>query len=130
MIVQVGLVFVIYVLLSRRRFAAIRAGHARPSQFRENREEPAESLYVRNNLVNQFELPVLFYPVCLAFYVTDSVGLLAVSLAWIFALSRCVHAAIHVTTNRLRHRRPAFIVGFLSLAALWLWFAAHIGGLV
>lgn len=128
MLAQVALVYAVYAVVSRRRVAAIKAGHARTSQFRENRDEPPESLFARNNLVNQFELPVLFYAACLSLFVTGSVGAVSLALAWIFALSRYVHAAIHVTTNRIRHRRPAFVVGYVSLAGMWLWLALRLIG--
>jgi hypothetical protein len=110
----------VYALISRRRIAAIKAGHAKTSQFRENRDEPAESLFARNNLANQFELPVLFYPACLSLFVLDGVSLVPLLLAWLFVASRYVHAWIHVTSNRIRHRRPAFVAGYVTLAALWL----------
>ena len=130
MIAHVVLVYSIYVLIARRRRAAVRAGSAKPSQFRENVVEPSESQYVRNNLANQFELPVLFHSGCLALYVTGGAGLVAVILAWLFVASRCVHAIVHVTTNRIRHRQPAFALGFLALGAMWLWLALHLLALV
>lgn len=130
MIAHVVLVYSIYVLIARRRRAAVRAGSAKPSQFRENVVEPPESQYVRNNLANQFELPVLFHSGCLALYVTGGAGLVAVILAWLFVASRCVHAIVHVTTNRIRHRQPAFALGFLVLGAMWLWLALHLLALV
>ena len=123
MIAHVVLVYAIYVLMSRRRAAAIRTGSARSSQFRENRDEPDESLFAHNNLVNQFELPVLFYAVCLALVITDAVGIISLFFAWVFAFSRYVHAYIHVTSNRIRYRRPVFIVGFFALGFLWIDFA-------
>ncbi len=130
MLAQVALVYGVYVLISRRRIAAVKAGTAEPSQFRENRIEPPESLFVRNNLANQYELPVLFYVCCIAFYVTEGVGAVSLALASVFAASRYAHAWIHITTNRIRHRRAMFIMGFFVLGAMWLWFAAHILGLV
>nr|WP_295465746.1 MAPEG family protein [Mesorhizobium sp.] len=130
MLLQVALIYAVYVLMSYRRKAAIRAGSARTSDFRENRSEPPESLFVRNNLANQFELPILFFVVCLALYDTNGSNLLTVALAWVFVISRYAHAAIHVTTNRIRHRRPLFVVGFLALFAMWVWFALHIAGIV
>lgn len=122
-IAHVALVYGLYGLLSKRRFAAVRAGRATAGQFRENREEPVESLLVRNSLANQFELPVLFYACCVLLFITDADNLPTLLLAWIFVLSRYAHAAVHVTVNRLRYRRPAFIVGFASLAAMWAWLA-------
>ncbi len=130
MIVHVALVYAVYVLMSRRRVGAVRAGTATVSQFRHNQNEPEESLFARNNLANQFELPTLFHPVCIALYVTGGAGTVPVIIAWIFALSRIAHTSVHVTTNRIRYRRPIWIVGFLAVGALWLWLALHLAGLV
>ena len=130
MLAQVALIYGIYFLMFLRRKAAVEAGSVKISDFRENRNEPPESLFVRNNLANQFELPVLFFAACLALYATDGSNILTVALAWIFVLSRIAHAAIHVTTNRIRHRQPAFTAGFLVLLVMWLWFALHIAGIV
>ncbi|MBN7755726.1 MAPEG family protein [Nitratireductor aquimarinus] len=126
MIAQVALVYAVYLLIGMRRKKAVESGSATVSQFRENRDEPAESLYVRNNLANQFELPVLFYAVCLALFVTGGAGVAAVSLAWVFVLSRCGHAYVHVTSNRIRHRQPLFVLGFFALGAMWLLLALRL----
>lgn len=129
MIAQTALIYAVYVLISLRRHAAIKAGSAKNSQFRENRDEPPESLFVRNNLTNQFELPVLFYAVCLALHAVGSADLVSVVLAWLFVASRYAHAFVHVTTNRLRHRRPAFTAGFVLLALMWARLALHLAGI-
>ena len=126
MIAQVALVYAVYLLIGMRRKKAVESGSATVSQFRENSDEPAESLYVRNNLANQFELPVLFYAVCLALFVTGGAGVAAVSLAWVFVLSRCGHAYVHVTSNRIRHRQPLFVLGFFALGAMWLLLALRL----
>lgn len=130
MLAHVLLVYVVYYWVSKRRIDAVRAGSARSSQFRENQDEPPESLFARNNLANQFELPVLFYPLCLALYVTEGVTLFTVAMAWLFTVSRYVHAWIHTTTNRIRFRRPVFIVGFAIQGILWITFAMHIVNVV
>lgn len=124
MLMQVALVFAVYVLISRRRLAAIKAGNAKPGQFRENQIEPPESMFVRNNLANQFELPVLFYAACLSLFVTGGVTAVTLVLAWFFALSRIAHAWVHVTSNRIRYRRPIFTLGYLSLAGMWIGLVA------
>ena len=121
--VQVALIFTLYALLSRRRMVAVRQGRATVAQFRENRDEPAESLFVRNSLGNQFELPILFYVCCILLFITDADNLPTVLLAWVFVLSRCVHAYVHVTSNRIRYRQPAFVAGFVALVLMWLWLA-------
>ncbi|MAS14708.1 MAG: hypothetical protein CMH69_15545 [Nitratireductor sp.] len=123
MIAHVALVYAVYVLIGLRRKKAVQTGSARVSQFRENREEPPESLFVRNNLANQFELPVLFHSVCLALFAVGGAGTVAIWLAWAFVLSRYAHAYVHVTSNRIRYRQPLFVLGFLALAAMWVLLA-------
>jgi hypothetical protein len=118
-IVQVALTYAIYALISRRRIAAIKAGDATVSQFRENQNEPPQSRFVRNSLENQFELPVLFFAASISAFVLDFADVAMIALAWVFVLSRVAHAWVHVTTNRIRHRRPAFVLGFLVLGAMW-----------
>ena len=126
MIAHVALIFVIYALLGMRRKEAVTSGNAKISQFRENRDEPPQSLFVRNALANQFELPVLFHLVCLSLYVTGGVSTLVVAVAWFFAFSRYVHTFIHVTSNRIRFRQPAFIAGFVAVFVLWVMLALRL----
>lgn len=126
MIGHVLLVFLIYGLLSLRRKAAVMSGSAKISQFRENQNEPAQSLFVRNAVGNQFELPVLFHIACLSLYVTQSVGTLSLAVAWVFVVSRYAHTAIHVTSNRIRYRQPAFIAGFVMVFVLWILLALQL----
>ena len=128
MIAQVVLVVILYALLGTRRSAAVKAGSAKVSQFRENLNEPEDSLFARNSLSNQFELPVLFYAVCLALHATGGVGMWSVALAWLFVVSRYAHAFIHVTSNRIRYRQPAFTAGFAMLIVLWAMLAIHLVG--
>jgi hypothetical protein len=72
------------------------------------------------NLANQCELPVLFYACCLTLFVLGATSTIALALGWAFALSRIAHAYVHVTSNKLRYRRPLFIAGFFALAGMWL----------
>ncbi|MEX3007525.1 MAPEG family protein [Hoeflea sp. TYP-13] len=121
LIVQTGLIYVIYLLVTRRRYSAVMAGKARASDFKVPIVEPEPTATVARNLVNQFELPFLFYAVCLALYMVNGVNYAIIILAWIFVLSRIGHSWIHITTNDLRLRRPIFIVGYAVNGILWLW---------
>jgi hypothetical protein len=121
MIAHVALVFCLYLLLSSRRVHAVKDGRARPEQFRDNREEPAESLAVKNAIANQFELPVLFYAVSILLYLVDADNPVTVAGGWLFVALRYAHAYVHVTSNRLRYRRPLFIAGLAVLGVLWAW---------
>jgi len=69
------------------------------------------------NLINLFELPVLFYAVCLYLYVTVQVDTLFLILAYGFLLTRIGHSYIHCTYNNVTQR---FYVYAVSSVLLWL----------
>ncbi|TWF57359.1 hypothetical protein FHW37_1021002 [Neorhizobium alkalisoli] len=123
MIAHAALVFILYYLLSVRRVAAVKSGSAAAQQFKENLSEPEESLLVHNNLKNQFELPMLFHAGALAIYATNADNIITIVLAWVFVISRYAHSYVHITSNRLRYRRPLFMIGFAATVVLWGWLA-------
>ncbi|TCM55915.1 hypothetical protein C8J36_103281 [Rhizobium sp. PP-F2F-G48] len=125
-IAQVLLVTIVYGVMGKRRFGAVRQGTARARDFLIPSVEPEASATVARNLTNQFELPVLFYTVCTLLAVTDGVSILTVSAAWLFVLSRYGHAFVHMTSNRLMLRHRLFVAGFFINALLWLLLALHI----
>lgn len=129
MIAQAFLIYAIYVLVSRRRIVAIKSGLAKSSDYRVPITEPDASATAIRSLINQFELPVLFFAACLALQAADAVSFLVFIVAWIFVASRFLHAYVHVTTNRLRHRRPLFVIGYFASMALWILLAAHLLGI-
>ncbi|CCM74542.1 MAPEG family protein [Rhizobium mesoamericanum] len=122
-IAHVALVYFLYVLLAYRRRNLIQAGKVRRSDYRENRDEPPEGLFVKNCLANQFELPVIFYACCVLLYITEADNLAVVVLAWLFVALRYLHALVHVTSNNLRYRSPLFAAGYVVLGGMWLWLA-------
>lgn len=109
-----------FVLYARRIPAMRRAG--KPTQAYTTPDKgaawlPEEVSYPANNFKNLFELPVLFYALCLYLYVTATVGVADVVAAWLFLVFRIVHSAIHCTVNIVILRFAAY-----SAAALALWF--------
>ena len=65
---------------------------------------PKRATQVANCFQNQFELPVLFYVLTILAIMTRHADFLFVVMAWIFVLTRLVHAYVHVTSNNLRMR--------------------------
>lgn len=92
MLAHVLLVYIVYLVMLKRRYLAVKSGEARVSQYKVRSTEPASSVTVANNLINQFELPVLFHVLCLALFVTNGVNYLTLALMWLFIVSRYVHA--------------------------------------
>ena len=127
--VQVLLTFVVYGLLGAARFRAIRvAGRARgsPDLALGRYPWPEDAEKRAHNQRNQFELPVLFYAVTAFALLVGAADFTMVALAWAFVASRIVHAAIHIGPNKVRWRSPAFTVGLLILAAMWVKLFLHV----
>jgi hypothetical protein len=78
---------------------------------------PGDESASSNNLKNLFELPILFYAICLYLTVTLQVDSVYVNCAWAFLVLRTLHSLIHCTYNRVAHR---FAVYALSGIALWI----------
>ncbi len=116
----------LYVPMSRARRAAVASGKVKPSEFKLNKSEPEESRIFINAISNQYETPILFYAVCLSAYVTGNAGPVMIVLAWLYLIAKCIHVFVHVTTNRLRLRRPIFMVAYFLLAIMWLVLAGHL----
>jgi len=109
-----------FVLYAKRLPAMRRAG--KPAQAYTTPDAvvgvlPEEVSYPANNFKNLFELPVLFYALCLYLYVTATVGVADVIAAWLFLAFRIVHSAIHCTVNIVMARFISYCA-----AALALWF--------
>ena len=127
MLVQVLLTLWMFVLLSRRKKAAVRAGGVDLKHTAlHNDAWPDEVLKVSNNIQNQFQLPVLYYALCLMLAFNNGVSELVLAFAWLFAVSRLFHAYVHVTSNHVPHRLRIFIIGFLSLVAMALLLLSQI----
>jgi len=125
-IAQVALIHAVYFLMLKRRYRAVRAGLAKAQDYWVPAIEPAPSATAARSLINQFELPVLFFLVCILLYVTAGVNHVVLAAAWLFVLSRFAHAYVHVTSNRLKLRQRLFGAGFVFNFVLWLLFAVHI----
>jgi hypothetical protein len=123
-LVQVALTLFVYVLLIKAKIRAIKSGEC--DQARRALYDDAWPEYVikiNNNLRNQFELPVLFYVVAGVIWALDAVNVYVLAAAWLFVVSRLVHAYLHIGPNYVPNRRRAFTVGWWILVAM-LFFAA------
>lgn len=69
-----------------------------------------------NNLKNLFELPVLFYVLCLYLLLLQQVDTLHIYCAYGFLVLRALHSIVHCTANIVLLR-----FGLYLLASLCLW---------
>ena len=73
--------------------------------------------YPAHNFRNLFELPVLFYALCLYLFVTGTAERPDEIAAWTFVAFRAAHSIVHSTVNIVMARFLAYLV-----ATLALWF--------
>ncbi len=117
----VALTFYVTIRMAKLRVRAVLQDGLKAGYFKNNRggEPPEYMLRNEQHYMNLFEQPLLFYIACLTAYVSSSVDLLVIGLAWLFVASRFVHTYIHLGSNKLLKRRKAFIVSMVILISLW-----------
>jgi hypothetical protein len=69
---------------------------------------------------------MLFYVLVALILITDTNSIVFVVLAWMFVLTRLVHAFIHTGSNRIDRRFYAMAAGMAVLVAMWVVFAVRI----
>ncbi len=115
--VQVFLVQLLYIYLAVAKARA--AGEVDESRRALHADAwPDKVQQINNNIRNQFEVPVLFYVLCVLIYLLNAVTSTVLVLAWLFVLSRIAHSFVHITSNYVPLRRQIFLVGCLMVIAL------------
>ncbi len=120
MLAQGVLTFIVTGLLYFARIPLIMRREVRMKDIALDKSNwPDRSRLVANAFENQFEMPVLFFvAVLLALYFGAT--LIEVALAWLFVVSRYVHASIHLTSNHVARRFFAYATGVVILGLLWV----------
>jgi len=124
-IAQVVLVGAVAARMYAARVAELRARRIGPQAIATSRSaaEALRDVAAADNFRNLFEAPVLFFAVCGALAITDTVTPTQVSLAWTYVGLRTIHSFIHVTYNRVTHRFMAYLASLVTLCAMWALFA-------
>ena len=73
--------------------------------------------------MNLLELPVLFYVVTLLMLLTQRFDSMQVSLAWLFVVTRTVHASVYIALNYIPLRFATYLSGVITLGVIWARFA-------
>ncbi|MBS0242629.1 MAG: MAPEG family protein [Proteobacteria bacterium] len=128
-IVQALLTLTVLILLGPARSASMKERRQTLSDpdVRLSRNEWSEqATKISRNYANQFELPVLFYAVCAFALLVKAVDFPMLALAWVFAISRLIHAAVHVGPNIVMVRGLVFLVGAIAVGVMWVMLAIHL----
>lgn len=114
------LTFVVWTVMYTRRLTFLKSNKVDPQRLttpeRAAKIIPEKISYPAQNLRNLFELPVVFYALCLYLFVTGKVDALYVISAWAFLGFRIVHSFIHCTKNIVMLR---FLAYFVSALVVW-----------
>ena len=127
LLVEVALTLGLLFWLGPNRVGALRRGTVQVKDVALGQKAwPERLLQIGNAFDNQFQLPVLFYVLTILALVTRKADVVLVVLAWVFVISRLVHAYIHTSTNEMGPRFYAYVIGAAVLAMMWILFAVQI----
>jgi hypothetical protein len=120
MLATMTLTAIVWFYMYARRIPAMRRArvsvqtYTTPDKVTEHLPEDVN--YAANNLKNLFEVPILFYGLCLYLFVSGNVDAAYVVAAWLFFLLRAFHSIVHCTRNIVMLR---FYLYASSALALW-----------
>ena len=126
-----GMVFVtalVWVKLYADRLGEMRAKRINPQSLATARGAGGllERTQAADNFRNLFEVPVLFYVLCIAVAVTGGSTPGLVAAAWAYVGLRALHSLIHVTYNRVLHRFLVYVSSTALLFGMWAVFVLRI----
>ena len=121
MLATMTLTAIVWFYMYARRIPAMRRARVSVQTYttpdKVSEHLPDEVNYSANNLKNLFEVPILFYGLCLYLFVSGNVDTAYVVAAWLFFLFRAFHSIVHCTSNIVMLRFYLY-----AGAALALWF--------
>lgn len=116
------LTFIVMYSMLVFRVKAVKQRKISPRYFKLNKgaEIPEQIEAISQNYTNLFELPMLFYAVCIVVMVLGVNSEYFVYHAWAFVFFRYVHSFIHTTYNHILHRLTAFALSGFVLLSMWI----------
>jgi hypothetical protein len=119
LLVQITLPILVLLLNGKRKAADRKSGEIDLAKAAMDNTAWSKGVALTSlNLANQTQLPVLFYVICLVLAQLSAVTTFTLALAWVFVISRYVHAWAHVNGNIMAIRFPSFVFGALTLLVL------------
>lgn len=113
------LTVIVLVHMFITRVVALKSKEVRMSYFRTYSSKidtlPDRMLQASRNFTNLFEVPTLFYMVCLFATVLNQVDQALVVMAWVYVLIRYFHSFIHLTNNNITYRSISYGISWIVL---------------
>lgn len=87
-------------------------------------EVPNNLQSISQHYKNMFELPILFYILCIMFIVDNNYTNFDVIIAWGFVSFRFLHSLVRISNQNVNLRFGLFIGSFIMLIIGWISFIA------
>ena len=122
----VGLTAVVWVMMFAFRNVAVARGVASIHYYQCYASADAPPEWIERparTFMNLLEVPVLFYVVCLLMLAAGGFDRVQLTLAWIYVVTRLIHAVLYIAHNYVPTRMTAYICSCITLAVMWIRFA-------
>ena len=119
-----------FIVMFHMRYMIVKAIKNRDAEYKYFRayegSAPEYLLTARHHYKNFFEIPILFYLLCLVLYIIDDVSAIDLWIAWLFVLFKGIHSYIRITSNYVPYRAYSFNVCAFLLLGGWIILAIKI----
>ena len=112
---------IVAVAMLRERIIEMRTRRIHPSKVASSTKMNAvlENTRAADNYKNLFEMPVLFYALCAALLITNSMTTPMIIAVWVYVAMRYIHSFIHIGYNHVMHRFYVFAASMMLLGGMW-----------
>ena len=119
-----------FIVMFHMRYMIVKAIKNRDAEYKYFRayegSAPEYLLTARHHYKNFFEIPILFYLLCLVLYIIDDVSAIDLWIAWLFVIFKGIHSYIRITSNYVPYRAYSFNVCAFLLLGGWIILAIKI----
>jgi len=123
-------VFLNFFVVFHMRYVIEKAIKKREVRFRWFRvyegSAPEYMLAARHHYKYYFDIPILFYQLCIILHVIDDVRDLDLWIALLFVVFKFIHSYIRLTSNYVPNRAYAFYICVLLLLGGWIYLPIRI----
>ena len=113
-----------FIVMFHMRYMIVKAIKNRDTKYKYFRayegSAPEYLLTARHHYKNFFEIPILFYLLCLVLYMIDDVSAIDLWIAWLFVVFKGIHSYIRITSNYVPYRAYSFFVCVFLLFGGWI----------
>ncbi len=127
---MMALVMLVTCLMLKQRVNEMKVRKINPKKVATSTQmaQLLENTRAADNYKNLFEMPVLFYALCVALFATQLVSQGFLWAAWAYVALRVLHSFIHIGYNNVVQRFSVFGLSMGLLAGMWVMFVWQLAG--